>query len=51
MSNPLTPDLKQVIRNEVPSLEFWETKKDAHYAPGEGFICNECKECISFPII
>lgn len=50
MTQSLTPELKNQIEKEEPTLEYWEAKKDTHYAPEEGFICNECKESIAFPV-
>lgn len=50
MAHSLTPELKNQIEEEVPTLKYWEATKDSHYAPEEGFICNECKESIAFPV-
>lgn len=50
MQLPLSSELKEKIENEIPRLMYWRASTDTHYAPEEGFFCDECKTGISFPM-
>ncbi len=49
MKNALSSELKDMICNEEPSLEYWEYSGSPHNSPDEGFVCKEHSVSISFP--
>lgn len=50
MQKKLDPILKNKIEKEINKLRFRSYKGSPHNEPDEGFICDECKVVISFPV-
>ena len=50
MAEPLTFKLKEKIKSEANSLQYWKYKGSQHNAPDEGFCCEEHSVSFSFPI-
>lgn len=49
MSQPLTDVVKRAIAAELPNLRYFEFQ-DLHYPAETGFLCEENKVGVSFPV-
>lgn len=50
MTYELTPNLKQSIQSQLPSLRYWSSEATPHNFAEEGFMCDESSVAISFPL-
>lgn len=48
ISGKLTPELRQSIESQIPSLRYWFTKGTPHNAPQEGYTCDEYQVAMFF---
>lgn len=51
MCNYFDSQLKEKIKSEITTLEYWNSVTDSHYEPEEGFLCKEHRVSISFPAL
>lgn len=50
MNNQLSTGLRELLKNNFPSLEYGKDPDRPHYPGIEYFVCYECKNIIAFPL-